>query len=407
MSYPPDVSEHCSNLGFADLAAMLDKALDLIKAAGVAKWHPLALGAILSVLALVLAFPQYRAFSSVPSELLWVAEAVEWKFAHPLLPIPVDEFAKDARPGQSGIVEHLGKKSYRIAVPLISNLLGIGVKGAIILQQIGAVLFLSVMLLLLRRITNDETVTLLGGLYVAATFLGQIGFNDFDNFDGIACLTLLLAVWSRSFIVIFLAILFGGFTDERVIIATPLIYLCHSILPSSTAVAQTTKSWLRLILPGRLHWAVISGVFAVGVGRIYLGYLWGAYVDTTGFSTVVVNIHLILFPLTALNLVKGGVFVFATLLLVASAKREIPAIIWTAVAMVPIVATSIFVYDFTKSLTYAFPAFFIAMVLVVRNVHAAEVQRLMSVAVICSILFPTYFTVFGQIHPLLPILRIF
>src|SRR5690349_20865538 len=61
----------------------------------------------------------------------------------------------------------------------------------------------------------------------ASTFVGQWQFNDFVYFDGIAYFSMLLAIWVRSPEIAALCLGYGGLVDESVILALPLIYLCH------------------------------------------------------------------------------------------------------------------------------------------------------------------------------------
>jgi len=390
--------ERRAKLGFANLAALIDSGLDRISASGVAGWHPFVLGILLSIIAIVLAFPHYgktsdTSFIPDPGR---VMQVTEWKFEHPLQPIPIDQFFdKDSAASEGGIVNQLRKRSYRIAVPLVANVLGLSIQGVAALQQVGALLFLTITLLLLRRITQDELVAFVAAIYMAATYPGQWGFND-DHFDGIAYLAMLISVWSRSFIIVLVAVVFGGLTDERAIIAAPLVYLCHSIIPAGDKPSE--KGWLKPFLPGRLHWAVICGVLVFGIIRIYLGIRWGALVDTAGLSLNAFKVRASLFPLMALNLVKGGIYILAAGFLVAIAKREFATVVFTSLALIPALGVVAFAWDFTRSLAYGFLTFFIAMAVIVRNVELVDTRRLVSFAVICSLFVPTYFLIAAWIR---------
>jgi hypothetical protein len=396
-------AERRAKLGFADLAALIDSGLDRISASGVAGWHPFVLGILLSIIA---AFPHYgKTFSTSVTDRM--AQVMEWKFEHPLQPIPIDQFFdKDSAASEGGIVNQLRKRSYRIAVPLVANVLGLSIQGVAVLQQVGALLFLTITLLLLRRITQDELVAFLAAIYMATTFLGQWGFNDNSYFfDGIAYLAMLISVWSRSFVIVLVAVVFGGLTDERAIIAAPLVYLCHSIIPAGDKPSE--KGWLKPFLPGRLHWAVICGVLVFGIIRIYLGIRWGALVDTAGLSLNAFKVRASLFPLMALNLVKGGIYILAAGFLVAIAKREFATVVFTLLALIPALGVVALAVDFTRSLAYGFLTFFIAMAVIVRNVELVDARRLVSFAVICSLFVPTYFLIAWRIYPMLPVFRIF
>src|SRR6516165_11891129 len=103
------------------VARLFDKPIQRLEKTRLAGQHSLLLGLLLSVIAITFATPDYRSFHPYAGA-PWAQAAVNWQFDHPLEPIPVAEFAKLAAPGQRGIVEQLEKKSYRLAVPLVSNL---------------------------------------------------------------------------------------------------------------------------------------------------------------------------------------------------------------------------------------------------------------------------------------------
>src|SRR5262249_7620457 len=139
--------------------------------------------------------PDYRRFEPFPFA-PWAAAALKWKFDHPLEIIPVQQFDAEARPHETGVVEHLLKRSYRIAVPLAANFVGVGPIGALLAQQVGGVLFLALAVATGRLLTRDYVSGLLVGLLFATSFVGQWGFNDFIYFDGIAYLCIATCIWS-------------------------------------------------------------------------------------------------------------------------------------------------------------------------------------------------------------------
>src|SRR6516225_1641763 len=101
-----------STQGFVNMApiwrqaiAACDSVIGQLDKTGLAHQRPFVIGLTLAAVAIFIAAPDYRHFqpyAGVP----WAAAAIEWKFSHPLQPIPVEEFAKDAQPGDSGVIEH-------------------------------------------------------------------------------------------------------------------------------------------------------------------------------------------------------------------------------------------------------------------------------------------------------------
>jgi hypothetical protein len=209
-----------STQGFVNMApiwrqaiAACDSVIGRLDKTGLAHQRPFVIGLTLAAVAIFIAAPDYRRFqpyAGVP----WAAAAIEWKFSHPLQPIPVEEFAKDAQPGDSGVIEHLEKRSYRIAVPFISNALHIGITGALIGQQFASYLFLIFAVLVARRVIPDALCGLLVGLLFATSFIGQWGFNDFVYSDGLAYLAIMLMLWAKPPIIVLLAAFIGPLIDE-------------------------------------------------------------------------------------------------------------------------------------------------------------------------------------------------
>ena len=130
-------------------------------------------------------------------------------------------------------------------------------------------------------------------------------------------------------------------------------------------------------------------------------------VDTAGLTLNAFKVRASLFPLMALNLVKGGIFILAASFLVAIAKREFATVVFTSLALIPALGVVALAVDFTRSLAYGFLTFFIAMAVIVRNVELVDTRRLASFAVICSLFVPTYFLIAWRIYPMLPVFRIF
>ena len=359
------------------------------------------IGLVLSALAITLAAPDYRRFYPYPG-VPWAQAAVNWQFSHPLEPIPVAEFAKSATPSESGIVEHLEKKSYRVAVPLASNLLRIGVQGALISQQIASYLLLVLTIIVARRFVIDDLSALMIGILFAASFVGQWGFNDFVYFDGIAYFTILLAIWSRSFLVVMTAIIFGGLTDERAVVATPLIYLC--MLMTEPGKLENL-SWEKLLRPNRLQLALVVGILGFVIFRLLLGYQLGNLASTSGIGISLVKGNALLFPLTFITVAKGACVIYALATLIAIVQGKLAWLAVVGLACIPGLGVTFLVYDMSRSLVYTFPLFFLAALAIRHHFNLSNLRRVLMIAAICCLLIPTYVVVFRQVSTLLPIIR--
>jgi hypothetical protein len=286
---------------------------------------------------------------------------------------------------------------------LVSNLLHIGVQGALVSQQIASYLLLVLTIIVARRIVIDDLSALLVGVLFSASFVGQWGFNDFVYFDGIAYFTILLAIWSRSFLVVMTAIIFGGLTDERVIVAIPLVYL--GMLMTESGKLENL-GWKKLLRPNRLQLALVLGGVGFVIFRLFLGYQWRNVAGTSGIGAwSVVKNNMLIFPLTFITAAKGACIIFALAVLVAIVQRKLAWLTVVSLACIPSLCVTILVYDASRSLAYAFPVLFLAVLAVRQYFDVSNIRRVLMIAAICCLLIPTYAIVFGGISTLLPIIR--
>jgi len=391
----------------SQLLQRLDAVIVSIDAHGWAKRSFAPIVLTLAVISLVTACPDYAHFGPYPG-VPWAAEAVAWKFNHPFALIPVAEVSHRAGASDGGIIEQLGKRSYRIAIPAAANTLGIGITTTLVVQQAAAVVFLGIFVLVAREALGDATSALFAGLMAATSFVGQWGFNDFTNFDGFAYLTLLLILWMRSAVCVALLTLFGGFCDERVILAIPLVWLWHAARPARQELQRPQPLETREN-PGafqfaRAHWGLLAGFLGFGVLRLLLGFHWHQMVDTSGMRFAVMKSNLLWLPLALFGGIKGGALLFfgAGLLMVTLGGESYLALVGFATA--PCVIAALWVYDLTRSLTFAFPSYFLAMCVLRRHMSRIEIRRLTFCAAFGCAIFPTYWVLL-RVYCLLPVLR--
>lgn len=297
--------------------------------------RPYVVTPILVGIAILIACPDYRRFRPYADH-LWAAEALAWQSSHPLSPIPVAQFAVRAGPNDGGIVEHLRKRSYRITVPLISKLSGLGLRSMVALQQLASCLFLLFVFLLLHRLFRDRVSAFLGSLATAASFFGQWGFNDFVYFDGLAYFLMLLTLWAKRAIFIPFLLLGASFIDERAILAAPLIYLFQGDL--------TVGSFQEILRPNRSRIGTMVGSLMYMVLRVALGLHYGAMADRSGISMMPFRYNVIVVPLAMLLLYKGlSILVGTSVLVLARLKAHRYALVF-ALCVVPHILAGVLVY---------------------------------------------------------------
>ncbi len=360
---------------------------------------PIRVGAMLSALSLVLACPDYTRFRPY-AETPWAYAALAWKFDHPLEPIPLDRLAAEAGPGDAGTVEHLRKRTFRITVPLLAKLSGIGVTGALVGQQITSFLFLAVFFKLLQRLLRDVPAAFFGAVAMASSFVGHWGFNDFVYFDGIAWFLMLLVLYIPNAPLGSVLLFLAGFVDERAILASPLLYL---------ALCSGDESGVGpgLRPNGRRIGLVLGIVLYIGA-RLSLAARLGAIADTSGMNLMALRYNLSVLPLALISAYEGlSVVVLASIIVLMQARRWATIGLWLLPTAASVGAASV-VYDLSRSLGYSV---FLNVVLAFGILHSGQVQtteirRIALYAAIASLMLPSYVILLG-VHPMLPILRLF
>jgi hypothetical protein len=369
--------------GFKDISLLLDRLIMWVDARGWAKKNPIIITGALIFLSIITALPNYSHFQTAGDE-LWHT-AIKWKFEHPLLPIPVKQMAAEVHDEKNFTITNLEKKSYRVLVPLLAHALGFGETTARAIQQGLACLFLLLTLLVFYQIFADKLSALFAGAMVAVSFPGQWGFSDFFAFDGYAYFFIILAVWTSSPWVVGCAIFAGGLTDERVIMATPLVWLWIGVRAGCVKENFNVKN---LIWPQASHFGLLIGIALFLMVRVFLALKWGVLYNSSDIGDPFKKcLHFL--PTAFLLGVKGGILVFFAATMILIARRKFALLILATCAIIPSLITALMVYDLARSLCYAFPALFIAMAVLAKRCSVDECRKILFCALLGCLFFQT------------------
>jgi hypothetical protein len=147
----------------------------------------------------------------------------------------------------------------------------------------------------------------------------------------------------------------------------------------------------------------MSGLIVFGVLRLVLGHRWGQMASVSGMSFEVVRNNVIWLPLALAGGIKGGMLLFLGAGLALAIHRS-ALILALAFALTPCLLASLLVYDLTRSLAFGFPAYFLAMVILRREVQLPQMRRLMLCAALGCAVLPTYWVLL-RVYCLLPAAR--
>lgn len=346
---------------------------------------------------LVVAWPDFRRLLPFSGH-AWATTALDWKIHHPLEKIPESLFA-GAGPRDAGIVEHLRKCTYRITLPLIAHVLGLGIKGATVIDFVASALFIPVLALNFKKTVRDPVALFLISLSVACSFIGQWGMNDAGNFDGFAFLLLGLAALARGPVLICLLVLAGGFVDERVMVAVPLLLLYQS------AVRPEEMNWSSMWRLTRQQRGTMIALGFFCLLRAIVAHHVRRSFDLSGVGFSVIRTNLLFLTLAVLVVFKGS-FVLVGAGILSFFKRRASLTAMLVLAGFLLCATaSLMVYDLSRSLAYSFPALFICLKCLAETNDVRALRRLSLFAAVISVTMPTYYVLL-RVYVLLPILRL-
>ena len=381
-----DHKKNASQTGLLTVGQELDRLFSWVEARRLADQNLFLLAGLLAILAIASSFPNYHRFEFGNSP--FMREAMEWKFAHPLLPIPVQQIAEQFHAeGELGNISHMEKCSYRVLIPLVAHVFGFGTTTALIIQQVLAALLLLLALAILRHLFQDTLSALFASMMLAASFPGQWGFSDFVCFDGYGYFLIAMALWTRSPWVLAATVFAGGLCDERVILVTPLIWLWNSVRSGPNDFSIKNLLW-----PRATHWGLIAGVLLFGMVRIYLGLKWGTLVETSEIGErflFIKGLHFL--PLTVLTGFKGGVVIFFFSIALLLARRRFALLALAIFAALPALLAAVMVWDLSRSFYYIFPALFLGMAVMANQCSRRECRKIMFCACLGSLVFSTCF----------------
>ncbi|TDU71412.1 hypothetical protein EI77_02536 [Prosthecobacter fusiformis] len=236
--------------------------------------------------------PQYTAiqeFISTP-----YGQAKIWWLENPLQAVPVDHFfplAERHLGYNAGCASHCDKLTFRIALPVLHKIAPFGIWTLVITSHIAAVAIFWMTYKLLFRSSADSVSASLATWALAGTYAGELGFKDFYYGDALAVALLLGAMMTRRRWLIMLLIVVAGFTDERAVIAAPLIALFHywqSKNPTFGADQQHLKLsdlWIA--------WPTICGILIYLLMRVFLTKSFGVSSGSSMLATIdILRAHL-------------------------------------------------------------------------------------------------------------------
>lgn len=344
-------------------------------------WKAKALFVVL-ILALFRAFPSYDALHTPFTEATW--RAAQLKFDHPLL-----DTGKFFPP-----VSHESKLTFRLTVPVLAHLLHLGRDGVLVLSAILGSILLFTVLTLAYEITDDRQIAFFLTLAIACTWSGLTAFHDLRGgyYDAAALCLLLTAMTARSALVVGIAAFLAAWTDERALIAVPLVIVFFALR------VRLNKQSLRARL--------ISVLVGAGVYVLTRGYLTVAHsysLNTAGLGLAVLWNQARAIPLGMWAGIGGGWVLLVLSLWILWRARQYLAFAGFLAALAPVIGTALIVSDVTRGASYCLPAVLVTLIILRLHVPLKSFRALILAVAAISFLVPTVYCEGTNIYWLYPL----
>ncbi|MGI4871007.1 MAG: hypothetical protein ACRYFX_07495 [Janthinobacterium lividum] len=283
---------------------------------------------------------------------------------------------------------HAGKMVFRLTLPLLARVLHLSLLHVFLAQfALGVLMYYRLVGLLARLVADRPTAALLA-LGLSGTYFGSaFAYDLFGYFDAFAYALLVLLLVVRSPVVILLLVFSGGFIDERLLLAGPLVAFWYGV----AAFGWQAPPLVRYLFTRRAG-ALYAGVLAYGTVRLALAHYYQlpTYTGLVGLDALLDNLH---YERLSLGYLFGWKAYWLLLLLAGLllGQRQTYGLLLLALGCAaPIFAGSSLVTDTTRSLAYGIPAVFIAVSLLARSTTRTERRYVALGLAVATLAMPSY-----------------
>lgn len=329
------------------------------------------------------ALPSYeRFFCDGANDYLPFWQHLARQSAHPFTP----------QPGLAP-ASHEAKMAFRLVPPLMGMSMSgfapmAGVYAMFFIQHGLGLAFLYLLLSVVYALTRDRVSSLLVTLAFSLIYLTRAFFYElYGLFDGYAFFFMLLALNARQPYAFILCLSLAFWTDERAIVASPLIILfrLHSrAFPLTLSDISAQK---------REIGAYVLGLGLYGMMRWGLGVWTGLTVPVgsdadAGPRLILTNVASL--PLATVLVFEGIGLLVIWLIGYFFHRRARAEGITTIIILAGIWCVSASVWDFTRSACYAFPVVLTAIYFLGKETSVGNLRKILFAVVILCAVIPTY-----------------
>jgi hypothetical protein len=277
---------------------------------------------------------------------------------------------------------HESKRVLRLTLPIIMRVLHADWRVVLALQAVLGVMMLYLVGRIAWQLFGDRVVALASVFGVSAIFAGKAAFLQLGGMgDAFAYAFFTIAAAWRNGPVIAASIFAACFTDERAILAAPLLAVYWAFRDKPAPVWLNRQSVL-----------VVLAIAAALLVRLYLRHAYGLYVPIGAGRDAGLDVlpRTLLYAQYLLPHVLAGLWLWplvSGMLLVRHRQRLALAVL--AGAVIVLAGVSFMVLDVDRSLSYLLPIVYVAMAIVAAyRLPLADVRTVAILGALVSLTFP-------------------
>ena len=281
---------------------------------------------------------------------------------------------------------HNANMTFRILVPAIARLFGLGKVGVFVFQSLCGVALLWAVGRVAHRVTGDLVTALFVTCGVASTWAGTTSFIEMRGiFDGEAILLLTLAALLEVPLLTAASVFLCAWTDERGLVASSLVYLYHVNRRHRRGHGEIASFF------GPLPMATVAAWVAYFASRIAITRIYGMTTHAGGITVKGALEQINNLPAGAWTALEGGWLLVLAAIVVLVRRRRFLFLTMNLGAIAMVLIVSMLVLDITRSMAYMLPALFVALDVLSEVESVPDLRLLCGASSLVSILSPNYY----------------
>ena len=290
-----------------------------------------------------------------------------------------------------GAESHIAKTVFRLTIPLIVKLFQFNYLQFIFLQFCFAYFLLYFLFAFFDKKYGSKNIAALITISIGTIYFGKALLVDFRWFDGWAFLFIVFTLYTRFFILAFVFLILGLFTDERVVFSIPILMIL-----SSNRFDLTFFNYKSLI--SKKNGVIALSLIFYILLRMILTYIYDMNIPSNaiGYEVLLDNINKRLIGMGYFTFFEG-LWLFPFFYFLNYLKQR-KFDIYTSLFIIYFIFNTIvvfFIYDVTRSGAYLILFVFFFIDSCYKSYTREQFKLILISSFLICVFFPGYYTLNG------------